>query len=677
MPATEINRQPEGIPNGLTVRSAVTFKPTTLRENDRSVEFVLATEVPAQVWSWERMDVVTEILIAKGVIVPANKQVPLQDSHNRSSVKNTLGSVREIRVEDNEVIGRLYFAKSPDAVEAFEKIRDGHLDSGSVGYTASGTWIPAGKEYEYEGKKYQGPLQLSTKWYLGEYSVTAIGADPYAKARAASEAVVSPEEAITPENISNINNDITNDVNISQQAVDTIEIKKEHETMPTENKNIVEQPQVDIEAIKRTALEAERSRVTAITALCAKHNVSELANKFITDDVTLQRAQEVVLEKIAERQAAPIATARIEMGATDVEKFRAAATDGLLMRSGIVVATPAAGAEEMRKLTFKTLARECLRRQGRNDVYTMSDTEALELAMRSGMMGTSDFNYVLDQAGNKAISKAFAQAQQSWRIWATKGSLPNLESARRVNLDDAPEMLEVDEGEEIKHGTIGDKGEAIQLSTLARKIRITRRALLADDLNLFSRLFAKFGARAGNLIDAVAYGVLTANANMADGSALFLDAAARGNNLATANAVVSATSVDIGYQRMMAQKGSNGTPLGIVPRYLLVGPKNRVNAHILTTSMQDVTSSSNANGNSNAFSDLIAVTTPHLSTAWYMAADQNSADTVEVAFLDGKETPTIYAIENEGDILGRTFVAYFDVAGAAIGYQGLFKNTGV
>jgi hypothetical protein len=306
----------------------------------------------------------------------------------------------------------------------------------------------------------------------------------------------------------------------------------------------------------------------------------------------------------------------------------------------------------------------------------MSDTEVLEMAMRSGMMGTSDFSYILDQSANKSISKGFESAQQSWRAWANKGSLPNLESARRVNLDDAPELLEVDEGGEIQHGTIGDKGEPIQLATLARKIRITRRALLADDLNLFSRLFAKFGARAGNMIDAVAYGVLTTNGNMADGSALFLDTSDRGNNLATTAAVVSATSVDVGYQRMMAQTASNGTKLGIVPRFLLVGPKNRVAAHILTTSMQDTTLTSNANGASNAFSDLQAIATPHLTTAWYLAADPNMADTVEVAFLDGKETPTVYAVENDGDILGRTFVAYFDIGASAIGYQGLFKNAG-
>ena len=650
-------KAPEGIPQGIVTRAA-TFKPKTLREEDRSVEFVLSTETPAQVWSWEKWDVITEVLVAKGVQVPSNNQVPLQDSHNRNSVKNTLGSVREIRVEDDQVIGRLYFARSAEAVEAFEKIRDGHLDSGSVGYTPIGTWIEKDKEYKHEGKTYTGPMQLSTKWHLHEYSVTAIGADPLAKVREMPE----------PEII---------DVNISQKAVDVIDTQKENEAMPTENKNIVEQPPVDTEAIRKAAMEAERARVSAITALCTKHNLPEMVTEMINSDTTLERAQAVILDKLAERQAAPIATAtKIEMGTTDNEKFRAAAIDGLLIRAGVGVENPAAGAMDLSKMGFKSLARECLRRSGRTDVYTLSDTEALELAFRSGMMGTSDFAHILQQTGNKSISKGFINARQAWRLWTNKGSLPNLESARRVNLDDAPEMLEVDEGEEIQHGIIGDKGESIQLSTLARKIRITRRALLADDLSLFSRLFQKFGARAALMIDAVAYGVLNSNPNMADGGALFQDVAGRGKNLATAPATVSASTVDIGYQRMMAQTASGGSKLGLVPRFLLVGPKNRVAAHILTTSMQDTTATSNANANSNAFSDLVAVATPHISTAWYLIADPATADTVEVAFLDGKETPTIYTVSNDGDILGQTFVAYFDVGAAAIGYQGMFKNAG-
>lgn len=662
MPVTQ-RKAPQGLPDGMVVRSAIQFQPETLREDDRSVEFVLATELPARVWSWERWEPITEVLIAKGVVIPANKQVPLQDSHDRQSIKSTLGSVRDIRVEDYQVIGRLFFAKSAEAIDAFEKVRDGHVDSGSVGYSPVGTWIPDGVKEEYEGKEYVGPMQLTKKWYLGEYSLTAIGADPDAKARSAMETPQTAEQA-------------TEEVIPSQKADETI---KENEDMPVETTTTnVDQPSVvDTEAIKRAAIDAERNRTSAITKLCNRHNMQDLATKLIDGETTIEKAQEIVLDEIANRQAPAVNGARVEMGETDVEKFRAAATDGLLIRAGVGADKPAAGASDFSRMGFKGLARECLRRQGNANVYRMSDLEVFETVIRAGMMGTSDFAYILEQTGAKSISRGFALARQTWKIWANKGSLPNLEAARRVNLDDAPEMLEVDEGGEIQHGTIGDKGELIQLATLARKIRITRRALLADDLSLFPKLFQKFGARAGVLIDAMAYGVLKANPNMDDGGALFQNAAARGYNLAATDAVVTASTVDIGYQRMMAQKASGGSQLDVIPSYLIVGPKNRVNAHVLTASIQDITATSNANGTSNAFADLQAITTPHLTQEWFLAADPTTADTVEVAFLDGKETPTMYATINDGDILGQTFIAYFDCGAAGIGFQGLFKNAGV
>lgn len=692
MPNTERPESVKGLTKGLITRANASL-PKTFREDDNSVEFVLTTEEPAYIYDWDR-GVIKEVLVADGMTLPKAKKVPLLDSHNRWTTDNILGSTKDIKVEGDKVIGRLYFSPSDErSVKAANKVREGHIDSGSVGYMQiKGVWIDEGKSYTYKGKTYEGPLLLTTKWRLQEFSLVAIGADENAKSREIQEfvadSVVDVAEAAEAEKPVTENTEIekaqtektqTVSVIVSREAAVDLTNSKEKETMVNENKN--EQPSVDTKAIERAAIQAEKARVETLTNLCAKHEVTELLAGFIKDDVTAEQAREIVLDKIAERQAAPVQKASnttVTMGKTEAEKFRAAAADGLLLRAGLPVAKPAEGSDELSRLTFKSLAREILHQNGVRTI-AMSDTEAIEAAMRlrSGMMGTSDFANILDAAGNKAVSTGFASAQQAWRLVFKKGSLPNLEQFKRVNLQDAPEMLPVDQGGEIKHGVIGDKGETIQLSTLARKIRITRRALLADDLSLFDSLFMKFGARAGNSIDALAFGLLTSNPNMADGSALFLDAAARGKNLATTAAIVSSTSVDVGYQRMMQQAGPNGIKYGIVPRYLIVGPKNRVSAHILTTSMQDTTSNSNANGGSNAFSDLQAITTPHLGNDWYLAASPAMADTIEVAFLDGKESPTIYTVENDGDILGRTFIAYFDVGAAAIGFEGLFKNAGV
>ena len=55
----------------------------------------------------------------------------------------------------------------------------------------------------------------------------------------------------------------------------------------------------------------------------------------------------------------------------------------------------------------------------------------------------------------------------------------------------------------------------------------------------------------------------------------------------------------------------------------------------------------------------------------------DNIDTVEVAFLNGKDTPTIEAIDNDGSVLGRTYLAYIDYAAKAFDYRGMFCNPGV
>jgi hypothetical protein len=451
--------------------------------------------------------------------------------------------------------------------------------------------------------------------------------------------------------------------------------------MDKDTKKVEEQPQIDTEAVRAEAIKAEQERAGKITELCQKHDLANLVPELIRSGASIEQVQSTILSKL-EARTEPVQRAEaptITMQSDEKEKFRNAAADGLLLRAGIGIQKPVDGANEFRKMTFKSLARECIRRGGKNP-DRMSDTEVLEMACRAGTMAYDDFSHILDQSTLKSVSVGFNMARQTWRMWTRKGNLPNLESAKRVNLEDAPDMAANPEGAEITQGIIGDKGESIQLTTYARKLRLTRRALLADDLSLFQTIFTKFGARAGNLIDEIAYGIIENNGDLSDGEAIFKTTADRGANLVTGAAVVSSSTVDAAYQAIMNQEGSNGSKLGIVPRYLLVGPKNRVAASILTASMAGFSGTTYVAGTdgsmANPFGDIEPIVTPHLSTAFYLVADPNMADTVEVAFLDGRETPTIYSVDNDSDILGRTFVGYFDVGAAAIDYRGMHKHNG-
>src|SRR5690606_15121460 len=60
---------------------------------------------------------------------------------------------------------------------------------------------------------------------------------------------------------------------------------------------------------------------------------------------------------------------------------------------------------------------------------------------------------------------------------------------------------------------------------------------------------------------------------------------------------------------------------------------------------------------------------------WYLAADQNSTDTIEVAYLDGNEAAVL---EQQGGwvVDGVEFKVRIDAGVSPVGYRGLVKNGG-
>lgn len=656
MPNKNKTKAPDEAVKGLVSRAEVRFMPDTIREEDHSVEFVLASEEPAAVFDPSLFRVVNEVLVSSGMEMPPENRLPLQDSHRRESVDDNLGSVREIRRENSQIVGRLYFdADDPKALKAFNKVKNRHLDSGSITYRQlASVWIDRGESLDYLGATYAGPLLLTKAWEPKEFSLLAIGADKNSKARSELEA-----EQITE--------------TTSREAVDNT--LKEKTKMDETTK--VEQPQIDIEVIRAEAVKAEQARAAKITDLCTRHDLTALAPEMIRTGVSIEKAQEEILAKLAERSPAIQTAVRPEItaGKEASEKFREAATDGLILRSGMRLEKPAEGAQQLRALGFADLARACLEEKG-TVTRNMGREELLTRAL-----STSDFPNILANVANKSQMIGYRMGRQSWRIWARVGQLPNFLAAKRIRLSDAPEMKLNYPGEEIEQGVVSDTGEEVQLQTFARKLVITRQALINDDVGIFNTIFRAFGARAANQIEAAAYYVLNNGSAiaMADTGNIFNTTAVTTTgghaNMASSGGVVTTTTVNAAQIAIGAQKGEQGTVLGIMPKYLIGGMENKVAIELLCNSTVDTTLTGNANF--NPFAGYEPVISPHVSgKKWFMLCDQNEIDTVEVSFLDGRDTPTLYQVDNQNDILGRSFVGYIDYKAKALEWRSMYYNAG-
>lgn len=156
--------------------------------DDGGLRWTLTTEQSATVFDWDRWDFVDEILLMDGLILPEIRQVPLLDSHNRGSVDDHIGSVvgfQRSAVGGYQAIdGLVRFAADEKSQRTWQKVLDGHITDGSVGYRVEKSiWIPEGTEAAIKGRVFKGPLKISHEWSLKEFSITPIGADTLAKVR--------------------------------------------------------------------------------------------------------------------------------------------------------------------------------------------------------------------------------------------------------------------------------------------------------------------------------------------------------------------------------------------------------------------------------------------------------------------------------------------------------------
>jgi len=180
-----------GLGQGVVSRTAqlhMLDRKRAAENDDGSFTWILTTEKPTVVWDWERWDFVEEILLADGMLVPANNQVVLLDSHSRSSVRDVLGHVEGFAEAESGGFaarsGAVFFAGDADSVNARAKVLERHITDGSVGYQQlKSVWCPEGEQVSIGGRIFEGPVRVTYQWLLREFSITPIGADVLAKVR--------------------------------------------------------------------------------------------------------------------------------------------------------------------------------------------------------------------------------------------------------------------------------------------------------------------------------------------------------------------------------------------------------------------------------------------------------------------------------------------------------------
>lgn len=269
------------------------------------------------------------------------------------------------------------------------------------------------------------------------------------------------------------------------------------------------------------AIEAERQRIRSIEDLCTEFGLE--ARSYIDNGSTEEQVRAAVLEHLRS-QHSPVATG-IQVTDTQEDKFRRAAADSLLMRSGMTLERPEDGARSLMGMSIRDLAIECLQRDGSSEsnLNRRSSDELYTMMARGFYNPEASFPAILDQTIEKAYKEGYRKVAVTFDKFTKKGSLKDFKKHDNYYVaGPVGEFYEVPENGELKHDIFkDDKLPQRQLKTYGRQFTLSRKAFIDDDIGLVTSLPARYAAAARKTINKQVYQILINNSNIYDGAALF------------------------------------------------------------------------------------------------------------------------------------------------------------
>lgn len=284
---------------------------------------------------------------------------------------------------------------------------------------------------------------------------------------------------------------------------------------------------------------------------------------------------------------------------------------------------------------------------------------------------SSDFGNILMDVAHKAALLGWDEASETFEQWTRKGTLTDFKTAHRVGLESLASLRKVRAGAEYKYVTIKDRGEPIALATYGELFSIDRQTIINDDLDMLTRIPQAMGLAARATVGDLVWAVLTSNPKMSDGKPLFH---ADHGNLVAADLTIE--GLDTARKAMLLQK-SGDRRLNIRPAYMLtpVAIESRANQLIKSASVPGADANS---GIVNPIQNFVTVASEarlddSSPTDYYLTAAQGR-DTIEVAYLDGINTP--YLEQQQGfTVDGAAFKVRIDAGVAPLDWRGLVKVT--
>lgn len=603
---------------------SVSFDVSRADQDKNSIPVVISTETPVlcrgiqQVLEHSTKSVIMDRVVSRGMA--------LISKHGGEVV----GRVRNVALRGKELAGEMFFSRSAKGQEFFHDVIDGIITDVSV-------------EGSILKRKIVDHIERVQLWEPVNVAFAPAGADPNARVIARDRDHGDPDGEET-----------------------------------ADEKRFIERGR-----------KLELSRQTEIKDAFKRHmdieGVEAIQETCITEGTDVARSRALLLDHIGTHtekvDKTPANT--FESGDTDAEKFAIGINRALSVRVGCATEEDLKDIGENQFSSYNPveIARHYLSMIGFNTKGLSRSQIVGESFVRSVIHGsatTSDFPNILADVANKAMLKGYTETEETWMKWCMVGNLTDFKEALRVNLSEFDNLPEVPEAGEYSHGKFGDLAEKIKLLTYGKLFTISRQALINDDLSALGRIPMGMGRAGARKVGDLAYSVLTSNPIMnQDETALFH---ADHDNIGTPGEAPSVETIDAARVQMGLQEGpAKHATLGIRPAYGICSLQVEGVFRTLMKAQYDPAAPA-SNLVPNSVQGLVEVVAEHRLSrddpeGWYLAASGSVTDTIEVAFLDGNQSP--YLEQQEGFTRdGVSHKVRIDAAAAPMDYRGLWWNGG-
>lgn len=627
------------------------LQPTTLNLEDRSVEAVLATEAPTVVMgilNGDRAEPYQEVLLMSGCVVPA--QLPLLDTHDRSSVSRQIGSIHHLRTENTQLLGRLRLATVAEREWAL--VREGHVTDVSAGYRRlERTIIPRGATRQVLGRSFTAPpdmpLVIVTRWQPHEASLTPIGADPNSRIRTAGDepAVVTPQSPPLPSRNRPVNaqlrahletlglradatldqawtfyqglsgeNQVRAAALLGSDTPPTVTPVTTTATVTTPDGTRSETVTVnDPEAIRTLARNAERLRISRIQELAGDETPDELVTRAISEGWDEGRFSAAALQAVRDVRSPSAGGVAIHTRSHDQDCTRSALQAGLMLRNGTPIdrdwsrhrdqaragQLPAWLSQEINSAQrnqvmdaawqFRNLSLVDICREAvRIDGGRMTNDsdEMIRTAISGGSLSA-----IFTTNINAELLGAYVDAADTTRGWVAETDVANFQSHERASMGRFGALTKHARGGEADHLDVDATRETSKIYRYTGQFVLDEQDIIDDRFGALDQVSPQdMGNTAAQLRPDMVYGELITNPSLdADSVQLF-----HASHVNLGSAVFSASALQDAIATFAKQR-LRGRPLNLAPRYVLVPHDLLFAAEIAITSAQRFATTGDAN----------------------------------------------------------------------------------